>query len=686
VLITGLWSTSYLLNQSKLNEVTKQLKAYDETFTKAPPPISEWGINFSRVLARLEKMQEIQQIYPTDASIMMGFGLYQGEDLQKDLQKTYEQILQNQLLPLIKDRLEKRIKDQLNTSDTDTLAMLLKAYKDLGDEGAKQKMTDDIRLIKGDWVKLYQPQHDTDTPKKLAKHLNNLYQIPFQSFQLNTSLIDEAKLKIGVDPASEIYRHIQEESSERTDYVPFNLATKLGSSAAQAFAMDNETVPFLFTYDGFAVFLKKLAEKIIQFEEKDKLVHTGVDSQQLAATVRQHYYQDYIAHWEKLLNKIKVKPTSTFAQLNEVLMAVQGPNSVMRKLLEIVKKETALTQSIPDPLAIAKKTQLGLAVDKVLASEAKTTQSDEVLGKKVVDHFQPLIELVTVPAGGVAKFDETNAALKTLASCMVTIKGNIDKGTPQDNPECLAAIEQLKMQSALPAPIGNMLKTLADKSESTISGVNTSKLNEAWKSEVFSVYQTLKTRYPFNKHSSEEVALADFTKMFAPVGALNSFFNTRFKNSAEWNTNERAKAQIQRSLNFGNMFFALGSPTPLIKFTLKLVSLSPEASGFTLSINGDSHTFLVGDDLRQAFQWPGTGDVVFHFQTGTEKKMDKEISGIWALFKALEEAHITRQSQKTYRLTFVQDDLQAEYELRADYDDNPFSLKEFAQFNLPSSL
>jgi type VI secretion system protein ImpL len=269
------------------------------------------------------------------------------------------------------------------------------------------------------------------------------------------------------------------------------------------------------------------------------------------------------------------------------------------------------------------------------------------------------------------------------------------------------AVAKMKMESVhLPEPLKSMTQALASRNQDVILGSSKSQLNRLWQSEVMPLYKSgIQGRYPFSRASSKEVTLEDFSRFFAQGGILDQFFNNNLKafvdtSGRNWRMitqNNQAIAvspsalnQLQAASKIRQLFFAGGGSTPLVKFNLKPVFLDSNAASFWLTIEGQQTKYSQDEAGKNAaFQWPGTDGsrlVSFGFDTKDGKKLQKEIEGQWAWFRALEMAHIQQIEQDKYLLTFDIDGLQARYELSASSVDNPFSLGEFANVRFPSSL
>jgi type VI secretion system protein ImpL len=723
LLMSALWLISYNKNQTAIADLANKIQQYDTVATATP----NWQSDFSSLLKRMNAMQAITQVYADDVPWLMMFGLYQGDKLQPVIIETYNELLQRQFLPLIKTRLEQRIKEQANNPDI--LYSLLEVYLMLGD--SKRLKPELLRpWIAVDWEKNYAT--DTETQTKLLQHLNSLLKLPFEKQPLNERLIAAARQILNRIPvAQQIYMRIKNDALQ-TKAQDFKLADALGINAERVFAVKSGTlaqqaIPYLFTYDGFyKVFLKQSKD---QAQESvmgswvlgDTAKIEAVDSGKLEGAIRNYYYQDYIKYWDDLLGNLKIKAVGSAQQSVEVLEFASAPDSPLRKLLVALNKETSLTNKPPSPEDAGSKLQeMGAATSadsrtaKLLAaakSEGLIGQAEKPLGSDVEAHFQALNSLVRGTAGGPAPLDRTLEILGQLYGYMIDLSGTsnvggmaIEKAKQGGGGD---AVAKMKMESAhLPEPLKTMTQVLAVGNQDVIMDNSKSQLNRLWQSEVMPLYQSgIQDRYPFSNASSKEITLEDFSRFFAQGGILDQFFNTNLKafvdtsgrnwrmiaqNNQVISVSVAALAQLQAATKIRQLFFAGGGSTPLVKFSLKPLSLTSNATLFWLNIEGQQAKYSQNDPGKStAFQWPGTDGsrlVSFGFDTNNGKKLHKETEGQWAWFRVLEMAHIQQIDQDKYLLIFDIDGLQARYELTASSVDNPFSLKAFDNVRFPSSL
>jgi type VI secretion system protein ImpL len=718
LLMSALWSTSYNKNQTALTTLSNQIDQYHTVATLTP----NWQRDFAALLKRMNAMQAITQVYADDVPLLMTFGLYQGDKLQPVITETYNDLLQKQFLPLIKTRLEQRIQEKMGNPEL--LYPLLEVYLMLGD--SKRFEPELVKpWIAVDWETTYPT--DIETQEKLLEHLKVLLKIPPETQQLNERLIANARQVLNRIPvAQQVYMRIKSDALQ-TKAQDLKLLDVLGVNADRVFAAKNgvlagQSIPYLFTYDGFyKSFLKQSKE---QAEESvtgswvlgDSAKTDMVDSDKLEESIRNYYYQDYIKYWDNLLANLKIKPVSSARQAVEVLEFAAAPDSPLRKLLDTLNKETSLTKKPPSPEDMAKKVQdTGIVrqMDSRLERTIKLVRSEQApakpLGSDVEFHFQALTSLVR-GTGGAVPFDRTMEVLAQLYGYMIDLSGTSNVGgvaIKKLEQGGGGAVAKMQAESAhLPEPLKSMTQALAAGNQDLIMDSSKSQLNRLWQSEVMPLYQSgIQGRYPFDRGSSKDVTLEDFSRFFAPGGILDTFFNNNLKafvdtSGSSWRmiaqnnqtlaVSPAALVQLQAATKIRQIFFGSGGGAPLVKFSLKLLVLDTRAASFWLNLEGQqSKATQLDTGKSAAFQWPGTDGsrmVSFGFETKDGRKPHRATEGQWAWFKMLERAQIQQMDQDKYLFTFDIEGLQADYELSASSINNPFSLNTFNSIHLPMSL
>lgn len=694
-LMSALWLTSYNKNQTAISAVADKIQLYEKTAITNPPPP-----DFIELLARMNSMKAVSTVYPRSVPLVMQMGLYQGDKLQPVTEATYHDVLQKQFLPAIRIRLEQSIQNEsTHKRDPAILYPLLQVYFMLG--GKEELKPGLLSLVmKLEWEKLYPT--DVDSKNQLLGHLDQLIKRDFAKNQpLNEDIITMARQILTLTPLSQqIYMDIKNSALQETSALDLKVGTALGTNAGQVFAvkqgsLTQQSVPFLFTYNGFyTVFLKKLKSKDQAQEAQMRLRILGptakpdeLDTATREQQVLNYYYDDYINVWDGMLKNLSLVELKDANQIAKVLSFATAPNSPLRKLLEMIDKETSLTRLPVSSEAVAAKVNapaLDSSVAKLMnaTKELATGQTGEPLGKKVEDHFQDLSYLVRANPNGPMPLDSTMEALKLLFSDMMALN-NSTGGSASAAPANTTAAETLAVQAGnLPEPLKAMMQSLATSSKQMIIDKSKTLLNQLWQREVWPLYQNIQGRYPFAKGSQAEVGLEDLSRLFAPGGALEQF---QTKNASL--ISPATLAKLQSASKIKEVFFAMGSQKPSVGFSLKPLSLSPSASEFSLMIGSQESKITQNEPpVSTTFQWFGDNpSVSFHFATLDGNVLPPTtIDGQWALFRAVEKAHIHR-SQDKFLLTFEANGLQAQYELSANSVDNPFSFA-FRSLPFPKSL
>ena len=710
VSLSALWLTSYNKNANLINESLQKISKYDDIAKLTP----NWQTNFSELLARLNTVQNIAAVYPDNIGFLSTLGLYQGDKLKPVMTDTYHVLLQQTFLPLIKTRLETRLKENFNNPDL--LYSLLEVYLMLGD-AKRFKAELATPWIAVDWENLY--ADDVKSQKQLNEHLNNLIKLIPEQQKLNERLIAAARQILNRIPiAQQIYMRIKNDALQMGQE-DLKLIDVLGVNATRVFnaSIEQQTIPYLFTYDGFYnLFIEQSKTQIKDTVSGSWVLgNTGqtkdIDPDQLAEDVNNYYYQDYIKTWDSVLAAVKVKATSSPIQTTEVLEFASSPDSPLKKLLETVNKQTSLTVKPIGTSDAAGTLQKAITEDSKLKKllDAAKKVSAKPLGSLVEEHFLPLNSLVR--GAGSVPLDRTLQLLAQLYGCMIDLSGTSNAGAvaidQAKQGTCGAAVAKMKMESGhLDEPVKAMTQKLAGDTQSSINVGGSAELSKLWGSEVMPLYQSgINGLYPFNRGSSKEVTLDDFGRFFAQGGAIDNFFTQHLKefvnvSGRSWqmiSTNNQSisvstgtLAQLQTAYKIKQMFFGNGGLNPVIKFTLKPITLDPNVNNFWLNLEGQQIKYSQGDAAKNTpLQWPGPDGsrlVSYGFETKDGKKVQKEVEGQWAWFKTLELTHIQKQDQVKYLLTFEVEGYKAQYELNANSVDNPFSLTVFDNFKLSGGL
>jgi type VI secretion system protein ImpL len=209
-------------------------------------------------------------------------------------------------------------------------------------------------------------------------------------------------------------------------------------------------------------------------------------------------------------------------------------------------------------------------------------------------------------------------------------------------------------------------------------------------------------RYPFVKTSDKDVTPQDFTKLFAPGGMLEGFFQKhlaaqvdtsqrpwRFKDST-WGPGP-SLPEFQRAQVIREVFFGGGPGAPSIQFEFKPVEMDASILQIVLDVDGKLVRYAHGPPVPVKVQFPGPADRrqvrVSISPPPSSGSTGLRFDGPWALFRMFDTVQLqeTRQAER-FVATIAVEGRRAVFEVSASSVRNPFRLTELSQFRCPTQL
>ena len=139
--------------------------------------------------------------------------------------------------------------------------------------------------------------------------------------------------------------------------------------------------------------------------------------------------------------------------------------------------------------------------------------------------------------------------------------------------------------------------------------------------------------------------------------------------------------QFEQAQRIRDMFFAAGSPTPQVRFTVTPSSLDAGSRQFLLKIDGQNMIDNHGPARAVNVTWPGArpmGAATFEERGGMRVNIVAE--GTWAWFRLLDSAQVAPQTDVSYLVTFAKGGHEAKVTLNAASVRNPFGKRDLQQF------
>ena len=727
--VVGLWTLSYLRNQTALAQVQAQIDRYRSVDVIPTDSRS----NFLALLPRLDALMAAREVY-RDPGWLMGFGLYQGDKLVAATDHTYERLLKDYFQPLILRRLRERMQSN-EAGNADVLYQLLQVYLMLGQpDKLDPKVVEP--WIRADWELGFSTQPEVQA--QLATHLRELLQSPLEPAPLDDSFVAAVRAKLTQVPQIlQLYSRFRNEHQLDHSH-DLKLGDALGPESSKVFiAADGKdlglvTVPALYTAYGYSeYFLKDGLQSIKTGLEQNWVLGKQSDMDpaeidRLRDDFKKLYLADYQKTWSGLLANTRLRRAQGLNQTLEILEVLARPNSPLKTLLETVEANTSLTKiaslaaelmakmkgkpdAKPDP-----QTQKLLETARGSAGFDTAQKPDPV--KSLENAFESLNFLVRRSPEKPAPIDATLTQLAELRDYVLQLGGAANKGdqalkTASDRVGgAVAGADVLKRSQlvfgSLPEPVKGWLLSLTRFGwNQTLAGAK-GQLNDLLKTGVASQCVTaLKGRYPLVRNSSQDVALADFGKLFAPNGILDQFFQNNLKafvdtahedwrelamDNQSLGLSPAAIRQFQYAAKIRDAFFPAGGALPQMQFELKPLSLDSNVATFRLFLEGQETAYRHGPEQVNRFQWPGpvaNAGVRIVFETLDGKQVTRAKEGPWAWFRVLDEARIESTSMPDrFNVTFQINELVARYELRAGSVNNPLNMHELQAFRCPEGL
>jgi type VI secretion system protein ImpL len=721
----GGWGWSFFDNHALIARTDEAARQYDA----AVRPFDARVVNDDNIAAILPLLNAARQL-PTGyvdaqagAPLGLTFGLYQGDKLGAGSQLAYRRALNGLLLP----RLLTGVHNQLAASlgNPDLANVMLEVYLMLGQEGP---LNADLVKQTVDVIWGNRPLSTTDQAgarTALLQHVDALLAGPLDAIPLDGALVGQARDVVARVPlAARAYRRL-EDSPGAAALPPWRVIDHAGPAADRVLVRVSgkpltEGIPGLYTRDGYRKVMLSQAPLAVKAINDETWVlgsrnNGPITPDQLARQVNDTlalYFQDYVRQWDALLADVRVARSTSLSQTLDTLNTLSGPTSPLKQFLIAAAAETTLIE--PQPAAgtggvagAAAKAVSGAANQALGALAAAGGAGQPNPAKQVDDHFKSLHDLVAGAATGQSQLDDVNKRLGDLYNALSTQASNPGSALPSAQVAASPAASQLaQMASRLPAPLSDIVSSIATGSSTITVGNTRRAVNDLYVTTVLPLCkQALQGRYPIERGSAIDISLGDFATLFKPNGVLDAFFNTNLKpyvdttrlpwrnqkvENVDLNLSAIALLQFQRAQAIRDAFFPTGGQTPSASFVVDPLNLSNNATQVTLDVDGQTLTYAHGPVVPTAMNWPGStgaGAARLSFTAISNKTTPGiVVEGPWALFRLLDKGKVESSLADQYTVSFTVGDMSASFRLRAASVRNPFRTSELSQFRCADGL
>ncbi len=731
----GVLGLSFATNKSLIAATSQAAGQYRETAAPLLASATVSDADLETVIGALDALRNLPAGYdtkdqPTPAEAT--FGLSQRERIRSASETAYRQGLERMFRSRLLFQLERTIEAKM--ADPMALYEPLKIYLMLG--GKAPKVDDELVVtwLKRDWEQnRYPGAHNRDGRAQLEKHLRAMLALDDDqdpSFELNRSLVESAQRSLSRMSLADRATALIQSATYAAELDDFSVASQAGPEAPVLFERNDGNdlaslrVAGLYTHAGFDFYLAQLA-KVAQALVDDQWVigssgeQGGFDQDllKLGPELLDRYGKGFAAAWNEVLDKLRFKAMATDKPQYLALSAAGSPTSPMMQLSEAIAHETALTRednpstasqdSEKDIAARAKGLarigiELAARKSQSRAGTAFVSTQSQDPGANIEAQFRSFQALVA-GAPGQRPLDALVQNFREIYQS-VRLAADVPGQTDQANANLQLQISTLRANATrLPKALARMVSAAADGFEGTVAETSTTHLNDMLEETVGRpCEEAIAGRFPFAPAGTDDVAMADFAKLFAPGGVLDRFFAQNLASlvdmsGQDWDWKHDTKfgrtlakstlKDFQLAAQIRAAFFPLGGPVPSINITFTPLSLHGDADMALLNIDGQVLQATQAGNTPGLIPWPGkTGSASLSLTPelpGRESAI--KFDGPWALKRLLDKGQVTANGD-SLEAHFVIGGRDVAYTIKTGGDGNPFTLPALSAFSCPKAF
>jgi type VI secretion system protein ImpL len=328
---------------------------------------------------------------------------------------------------------------------------------------------------------------------------------------------------------------------------------------------------------------------------------------------------------------------------------------------------------------------------------------DQVPGAAIESQFRPFHSWVEA-SGSRRQIDELVAQLSDIRDNLIT-SANVPGQASQANALLQSQVQRFRASAnQLPDPFKDQLLRVAGAFQTDVDNSELGQLSKALGDQVTGAcQQVVNGRYPFTRGAPNEIALADFGRVFGPNGVFDKFFQTSLQKYADTSKQTwtwRADMPVTKSLSPGllrgfqqasqirDAFFA-GGPQPQIAITVYPPVLSGTGVTAKFEMNGQTVTTQAGTSVSpQAVNWPAGGGrsaVALSYDPPVGAPATLERSGAWSFFRLLDAGAPTPRADRLIA-TFIVGGRELQYQFSFGSRLNPYTLPALREFRCPAGI
>ena len=533
------------------------------------------------------------------------------------------------------------------------------------------------------WPHLLQGKTSIDT--KLIHYMDILTEDHLHVLILNKSLIDNIKSKLRkIKPELRAY-NLLSMASKFHNLPNINLNALLGINFTDIFDLEAgyAVISKLYTSDGYKMIFKKNNNQIVSkiLQDNDQIKINADSKNEFSKTyilkeLDSEYKKQYRQQWTRTLSNIKIKH---FKDLNHTLFTLNNlisDDSVLTRLLIIIKNNTNLISSE------------SIYLNDINSYDISTDKNNNY--NILLDDLRTLHKVLS----DISRNEDKNlACYQTLKRYMNNPDENIFKKLSNDS-------------KSAPKLLRNWIDNLNTNIRSTVINNAIDYINRAWRITVMKEYnKSIKNFYPFNTRTKRQVDIDSFDHFFKENGTLDSFYkdylspfvrsnlkytSNNVKNDFNINISKKIIAIFQnRNRIKQNYFRGNGSKIGFV-FTINPLVLDKRAKSAQIKLGSKIIKYSHGPRIPIHIHWPFSKKsencriIVENFRG---KQFSKNEHGTWCIFQLL--MHSNDRSFlniNSNEYTAYINNLAFTFNIKNDDRSLSSKYKKLQEFSLPDSL
>ncbi|RUZ56516.1 type VI secretion system membrane subunit TssM, partial [Mesorhizobium sp. M7A.F.Ca.US.007.01.1.1] len=742
----GTLALSFASNRSLIASTTLAMGQYRETAAPLLKASTVTDVDLENVIGPLDQLRDLPAGYETGdlpTPLEETFGLSQRERLLSASKTAYRQALERLLRSRLLIQAERTI--QAKMADPVALYEPLKIYLMLGGKAPKVDDALIVSWMKRDWEQnRYPGENNREGREQLQKHLRAMLALDDAYdpvFELNQPLVEAAQRSLGRMSLADRASALIKSAIYAAVLDDFSLSQKGGPEAQLLFEridggdLSGLRIPGIYTHSGFNTFYLRQLSRIAQMLVDEQWVLGGGGEQgdinqqllKLGPELLDRYGKEFAAAWNGVLGQLKFKAMLTDKPHYIALSAAASPSSPMNQLFAAIADETALTRDSGDgpdpgteiegtaqnpprnPADLAKGlARIGITIASGKSQSRAGTGAADARnfspGANIEAQFRPFQALVNGPAGH-RPIDALTQNFSDIYQSL-QLAAEVPSQTERVNSNLQLQIATLRANvSRLPKQLGRMVNATADEFEGNVAETSVTNLNQILDQTVTAPCEAaISGRYPFARDATEDVAMADFAKLFAPGGLLDRFFAQNLASlidmtSQDWTWKQDARfgrdlskstlKDFQLAAEIRSAFFPSGGSLPSVSITFTPFSLNGDVDTAILDAEGQIVWSNQTGNAPSAVTWPGEAASASASLSLTPEMPGREsaikFEGPWALKRLLDKAAVTGDGSNM-QARFVIGGRDVTYALQTGSGSNPFFLPALSGFSCPKAF